>query len=56
MGVSEFKGKKMINIREYYEKEGKTLPGKKVGLLPSWFFGAYVMCLRVTSGFWLILI
>lgn len=28
--LSEFKGVKMISIREYYEKEGKSLPGKKV--------------------------
>lgn len=28
--ISEFKGKKYINIREYYEKDGKDLPGKKV--------------------------
>ncbi|KAK7509914.1 putative RNA polymerase II transcriptional coactivator, partial [Phyllosticta citriasiana] len=27
--VSEFKGKSMVNIREYYEKDGKALPGKK---------------------------
>lgn len=30
MGISEFKGKHMINIREYYEKDGEALPGKKV--------------------------
>ena len=30
MGISEFKGKTMINIREYYEKDGESLPGKKV--------------------------
>jgi len=28
--VSEFKGKRMVSIREYYEKDGKVLPGKKV--------------------------
>uniref|UniRef100_A0A915EG45 Transcriptional coactivator p15 (PC4) C-terminal domain-containing protein n=1 Tax=Ditylenchus dipsaci TaxID=166011 RepID=A0A915EG45_9BILA len=29
VSCTEFKGKKMINIREYYEKDGKLLPGKK---------------------------
>ena len=28
--ISEFKGKHMVNIREYYEKDGEMLPGKKV--------------------------
>ncbi|KAF4308637.1 putative RNA polymerase II transcriptional protein [Botryosphaeria dothidea] len=27
--VSEFRGKSMVSIREYYEKDGKDLPGKK---------------------------
>lgn len=27
--VSEFKGNKYVNIREYYEKDGKSLPTKK---------------------------
>lgn len=26
--VSEFKGITMVSIREYYEKDGKSLPGK----------------------------
>lgn len=29
VSVSEFKGKAFVNIREYYEKDGKQLPGKK---------------------------
>lgn len=30
VGVSQFKNTCLINIREYYEKDGKMLPGKKV--------------------------
>jgi hypothetical protein len=33
VALSEFKGMSMINIREYYEQNGKSLPGKKVGPL-----------------------
>ncbi|KAL9627080.1 MAG: hypothetical protein Q9164_007711 [Protoblastenia rupestris] len=29
IGISEYKGKVMVDIREYYEKEGEMLPGKK---------------------------
>ena len=28
--ITEFKGKTMVGIREYYEKDGAKLPGKKV--------------------------
>lgn len=31
--VSSFKGRTMVNVREYYEKDGQELPGKKVGWL-----------------------
>jgi hypothetical protein len=32
--ISSFRGKTMVNVREYYEKDGQELPGKKVsGLL-----------------------
>lgn len=27
--ISEFKGKTYVNIREYYEQDGKMLPSKK---------------------------
>ena len=29
--ISDFKGKKLVNIREYYQKDSDWLPGKKVG-------------------------
>jgi hypothetical protein len=29
ISVSSWKGKAMVNIREYYESNGKTMPGKK---------------------------
>lgn len=31
--ISTFRGKTMVNIREYYEKDGQELPGKKVGCI-----------------------
>lgn len=33
--VSTFRGKTMINVREYYEKDGQDLPGKKVSFASS---------------------
>lgn len=27
--INEFKGKQFVDIREYYEKNGEMLPGKK---------------------------
>uniref|UniRef100_A0A023EET7 Putative transcriptional coactivator p15 n=2 Tax=Aedes albopictus TaxID=7160 RepID=A0A023EET7_AEDAL len=36
--VKEFKGKIYVNVREYYEKDGQSLPGKKgISLtVPQW--------------------
>jgi Transcriptional Coactivator p15 (PC4). len=28
--ISSFRGKTQVNVREYYEKDGQVLPGKKV--------------------------
>ncbi len=29
VSVSDFRGKKLINIREYYDKDGDLAPGRK---------------------------
>lgn len=48
--VSEFRGKTMVSVREYYEKDGQELPGKKV----SFFFLTilFVFCLDLTCAAW----
>jgi hypothetical protein len=36
--VSSFKGRTLVNVREYYESGGNELPGKKVGYLYTFSF------------------
>ncbi|KAJ9228553.1 hypothetical protein DTO166G5_8471 [Paecilomyces variotii] len=43
--ISTFRGKTMVNIREYYEKDGQELPGKKGISLPIEQFSAFVSLL-----------
>ncbi|EEH17140.1 hypothetical protein PABG_07227 [Paracoccidioides brasiliensis Pb03] len=43
--VSSFKGRTMISVREYYEKDGQELPGKKGISLPLEQFNALVQLL-----------
>lgn len=45
MNISAFNGKRMVNIREYYEKDGEALPGKKVRGLWGDFLGQWTVFL-----------
>ncbi|EEQ83505.1 hypothetical protein RJZ56_005672 [Blastomyces dermatitidis] len=43
--VSSFKGRTMVSVREYYEKDGQELPGKKGISMPLEQFNAMVQLL-----------
>ncbi|KAJ5791388.1 uncharacterized protein N7518_008399 [Penicillium psychrosexuale] len=43
--ISSFRGKTQVNVREYYEKEGQELPGKKGISMPVDQFAAIVSIL-----------
>lgn len=43
--VNSFKGKMMVNVREYYEKDGQRLPGKKGISMPADQFAVLVEAL-----------
>ncbi|KAJ5122858.1 RNA polymerase II transcriptional coactivator KELP [Penicillium atrosanguineum] len=43
--ISSFRGKNMVNVREYYEKDGQELPGKKGISMPMDQFSALIKLL-----------
>ncbi|KAJ5170657.1 ssDNA-binding transcriptional regulator [Penicillium coprophilum] len=43
--ISSFRGKTQVNIREYYEKDGQALPGKKGISMPVDQFAAIISIL-----------
>lgn len=45
--VSDFKGKKLVAIREYYQKDDEWLPGKKVSL---GLLGNVTLLMRLAQG------
>ncbi|KAI9685849.1 MAG: hypothetical protein M1822_004127 [Bathelium mastoideum] len=47
VGLNEFKGKKMISFREYFEKDGEQLPTKKGISLPMEQFETFLKVLPV---------
>ncbi|KAL1976443.1 hypothetical protein VTN31DRAFT_2725 [Thermomyces dupontii] len=49
--ISNFRGRNMVNIREYYEKDGEELPGKKGISLPMDQFSAFLQCLPQIEEF-----
>lgn len=43
--ISSFRGKTQVNVREYYEKDGQELPGKKGISMPVDQFAAIISIL-----------
>ncbi|PGG97966.1 hypothetical protein AJ79_09021 [Helicocarpus griseus UAMH5409] len=43
--ISSFKGRTLVNVREYYEKDGQELPGKKGISMPLGQFNTLVQLL-----------
>lgn len=41
MTISKFAGRLSVDVREYYEKDGELLPGKKVSFSFLFFFFFY---------------